>query len=122
MAAGCLHTKGKRSIFLLVAIVSLSGCASHIVFAPLPDGVGAGGQSFRRNQVSILGDRGMSSDGTGYVAKECRSAPLTEVKVKRNFGQTLATLLTLGMVTPVTIEFKCAKASAPPPAPAGDHF
>ena len=96
-------------------LLSMGGCASHTIYVKSPDGTGIAGQSFRTQQTSIFGDRGLNSSGTGYVAKECRNGDLTEVSVKRNVGQTIVTLLTLGIVTPSTIYFKCEKVGAPPP-------
>lgn len=102
---------------LAFVLLMASGCASHTIYAKSPDGTAIAGQSYRKNQVSIFGDKGLNSNGTGLVAQECREGDLTEVSVKRNVGQTLVTLFTLGMITPATIHFKCEKVGAPPPSP-----
>jgi hypothetical protein len=103
-----------------VALLVLGGCASHTIFAERHDATGTAGQSFRHNQTSYFGAQGLNSDGLGYVSKECRSGDLKEVVVNRSFGQGLITALTLGIVSPVTIAFKCEKVGAPPPEPGDD--
>lgn len=119
-----MPTSRKLRLVLVICCVSVSGCALHSITSATPDGTGAAGQSFHENQVSYFGAEGLNSDGTAYVAKECRSAGLAEVRLKRNFGQTLVTLLTLGIVSPATFEFQCKKTGAPAPQPnqQGDDF
>jgi hypothetical protein len=62
----------------------------------------------------------LSSDkrlrGPGYVTRDtCRTGDLAQVEVRRNVGQTLVTLLTLGIVSPATIYYLCEKPQPPPP-------
>lgn len=101
----------------LPAILSLfiSGCASYRIYAAEFDGVGPGGQPYSYASTSVLGDQGLSTEGTGRIAVECPNADLAAVGVRRNFGQTLVSLLTLGIVSPATVEFYCAKPPDPPP-------
>ena len=89
--------------------VSLSGCASHLVSSGLPEGSCAAGQC-HENQLSILGAQGLNNKGaSGEIAQQCDGRPYTRVEVRRNLGQGLATVLTLGTVNPATIHFDCAK-------------
>jgi len=92
----------------------VSGCASHLITADRPDGSGIAGEAYAAAQTSIAGETGVSSDGaTGHVASECRGEGMTRVEVHRNFLQGLATVLTLGIVSPATIRFQCAKTEIP---------
>lgn len=98
----------------VVAALLASGCASHLVIAPLPDGSGIAGNNFSSSQTSIMGERGASTEGaTGHVAEECRSEGMTRVEVHRNFLQGVVTVLTLGAVSPATIRYQCAKTDIP---------
>jgi hypothetical protein len=49
---------------------------------------------------------------------DCTSNALQEVRVTTNFGYSLLTVATLGIWSPLDVEYKCAK--EPPPAP--PHF
>ena len=104
------------AVILSVSALPLSGCASHLISSARPDGTCAAGQSCSATQTSIAGRSGFSSNGAaGYVTSaECGDEGLRRVEVRRNLGQGLVTLLTLGIVSPATIYFQCAK---PPPPP-----
>ncbi|NNC73179.1 MAG: hypothetical protein HKN78_09945 [Sphingomonadaceae bacterium] len=104
----------KIAIAAAVCAAQLGGCASYRIYAPEFDGVGPGGQPYQYSSTSVLGDQGLSTEGTGYTATECPNADLAAVGVRRNFGQTIVTLLTLGVVSPATVEFYCAKPPDPP--------
>ena len=104
----------RKSGFVLLAAFSLQACASHLIIADRPDGTGIGGEPYRVGQTSFAGERGASTDGaTGHVAKECPGSALRSVEVHRNFFQGLATLVTLGIVSPATIRFTCDKTDIP---------
>lgn len=95
-----------------------SGCASYLIRSGEPEGVGNAGQHYRHNSTSILAPTGFSSDGPGFNTRDtCRSGDLTEVEMRRNFGQTLVTVLTLGIVSPMTILYLCEKPETPKPPP-----
>ncbi|MEM6898236.1 MAG: hypothetical protein AAF583_00485 [Pseudomonadota bacterium] len=60
--------------------------------------------------MSILGAQGLNSRGaSGEIGQQCAGRPYTRVEVRRNLGQGLVTVLTLGTVNPATIHFDCAK-------------
>lgn len=107
----------RKSCAAALAIVALaSGCASHKITSAAPDGRGVAGQPFERKSTSIGGRAGVSTDGTGYVTgAECGEDAITEVEVRRDVGQTLVTLLTLGIVSPATFYFYCDNDAPPPP-------
>ena len=97
-------------------LLASSGCASHLIRSGGFEPVGSGGQAFRHSSTSFAGAAGFSTDGPGYnTADTCRNGDLAEVEVRRNVGQTLVTLLTLGIVSPVTIHYYCEKPEPPPP-------
>ena len=104
-----------RAALLLLTLL-LGACASFLIRSAEPEGVGKAGQPFPHKTVSIAGRSGLSSDGAGYVTREeCRSGDLAQIEVRRDFGQTLVTLLTLGIVSPATIYFYCERPEIPPP-------
>jgi curli biogenesis system outer membrane secretion channel CsgG len=99
-----------------LACMLLSGCASYLVRSAEAEPVGSAGQPFRHDSTSIAGAAGLSTDGPGYVTRDtCRSANLAQVEVRRNVGQTILTILTLGIVSPATIYYLCEKPKPPPP-------
>ena len=88
---------------------ALAGCSSHLISSGLPDGSCAGGDC-RVGQTSVFGRAGASSAGaTGAIPEECGDRGFTRVEVRRDFGQGLATVLTLGAVNPATLHFSCKK-------------
>ncbi len=52
----------------------------------------------------------------------CNSNALQQVRVDWNFSYALLTVVTLGIWSPMTVQWQCAKTPAPPfaPAPAAD--
>lgn len=110
----------KPILTLLCGAILLSGCASHLITAARPDGSGIAGEPYTASQTSIAGEAGVNSDGaTGHVASECRDEGMTRVEVHRNFLQGLVTVITLGVVSPATIRFQCAKTDIPEDANSG---
>jgi hypothetical protein len=93
-----------------------TGCASYLIRSAEAEPVGNAGQPFKHASTSIAGQAGFSTDGPGYVTQDtCRNGDLAQVEVRRNVGQTLVTLLTLGIVSPATIYYLCEKPQPPPP-------
>ncbi|MEO1043884.1 MAG: hypothetical protein AAFX04_00415 [Pseudomonadota bacterium] len=77
------------------------------------------GENSPAPQTNFAGRSGFSTDAEkGVLVSECRSAGLGRVEVRRNFGQGLLSLLTLGIVNPSKIYYYCAK---PPPPPEEDN-
>lgn len=81
--------------------LTLTGCVTHrlVVAEPNPQD----------------GMHRVSSSGFGWGAVQrrtvanCDSNLIDEVRVRQNFGQILASALTLGAWMPVRIEYRCAK-------------
>lgn len=117
--------RNPRIVAALCAL-ALGGCADHIIRSAESEPVGRAGQPFKHSAVSIGGRAGLSTDGTGYVTRDtCRTGDLAQVEMRRNVGQTIVTLLTLGFVSPVTIYYLCEKPEVPPPCDCqkqGDKF
>ena len=108
--------RGAFRVAILASLLATGGCASYLIRSAEPEPVGNAGQPFRHPSTSIAGAAGFSSDGPGYVTRNtCRSANLAQVEVRRNIGQTLVTLLTLGIASPATIYYLCEKPKPPPP-------
>jgi Bor protein len=96
----------------LFALSLLGGCATHRLVAAHPNPYG---EPHRVSSVAF---------GWGALQKRtvatCDNSLLDEVRVKQNFGQSLLTVLTLGIVMPTTIEYICAKTPVTP-APSTDN-
>ncbi len=104
-------------VTIMASSMLVSSCASHTIRASQYNPVG---QEQAHATVSIAGRAGLSSDGTGYSAIECRGDDLAQVEVRRNLGQGIVTLITLGIVSPATIYFYCEKQEIPPPCDCDD--
>jgi hypothetical protein len=112
--------RGQRYVRAAIVAAGLftTSCASHLIRSAESEPVGNAGQPYRHSSTSILAPTGLSSDGPGYVTRDtCRSGDLAQVELRRNFGQTLVTLLTLGIVSPATFYYLCEKPAVPPPPP-----
>ena len=97
--------------------LALSGCASHTIYNKVYEAGGVSGEEHKLSHVSILGDKGLESQSGGRIADQCGEQGMAKVAVRRSFGQTLATLLTLGIVNPATISYQCQVGGADDPQP-----
>ena len=88
------------------AMLLVSGCAYHRVVVPVPN---PPDQTYHRLNSSALGWGAIEQTGT---AKNCPTNLLSEVRVKTSLAQSLATVLTLGLWQPATIEYRCSKLPA----------
>jgi hypothetical protein len=52
---------------------------------------------------------GLVNKPQAYVVPNCDKTAIDEVRVTTTFGNTLLTLITLGIVCPVSVEWKCHK-------------
>lgn len=108
--------KAVLRVGIAICLMLTSSCASHRIWSAEAADVGLAGQPFKHQSLSIGGQKGFTSEGTGYVTRDtCRSGALSAVDVRKNVGQTIVTLLTLGIVSPATIEYFCEKPKPPPP-------
>jgi hypothetical protein len=91
-------------------LLTSAGCMQYLVQPPQPSLAGTP-QTVHAN--SYLGSEVQQPP---YVlAERCRNGEqLARVLVRRNFAQGLISWLSLGLITPATIEYTCANAGAPP--------
>jgi hypothetical protein len=101
-----------RAAVSAIFLTLTCSCTQYLIVAPEPR---YAGQQHSRTVVS-LGGGNASKPNPGAVAKECGSDELAMVRVTRNFGQSLLSLVTLGLYAPATIHYYC---STPPPPPVG---
>lgn len=91
----------RRVLAVVVAGAMVTGCATHRLVVQHPNPYG------EPHSVDS------TAFGWGAVQRrtvaECDNSLLDEVRVKQNLGQSLVTVLTLGLVMPTTIEYLCAK-------------
>jgi hypothetical protein len=99
---------------LIAALIATSGCTSYLVVAPEPRHAG---QEHHRGITSLAGGTG-TSPHPGVVASECGDGEqLAMVRLTRNFGQSLLSVLSLGLYAPATAHYFCA---SPPQPPGGE--
>ncbi|MEP7350748.1 MAG: hypothetical protein ABI668_12480 [Sphingorhabdus sp.] len=94
-----------RFIAALATLALLSGCAQHRLTVAQPNPTGA---PITVNSSAFA----FGTVQTRTVAK-CDTNLIDEVRVHQNMGQALATVLTLGIYMPTTIEYICANVPSP---------
>ena len=98
----------RASAFILFPI--LSGCMQYLVQPPQPSLAGTP-QTVQAN--AYLG--GQVQKPAFVSADRCQNGEqLGRVLVRRNFWQGFVGWITLGMITPATVEYTCANAGEPP--------
>lgn len=94
-----------RPLPFLILFTLLAGCVEHRLVVKRPNPTGT--------------SETVSSNAFGWgaiqhrEAAKCTTNLIDEVRVHQNFGQALATVLTLGLYTPVRIEYFCANVPSP---------
>lgn len=98
-----------RKYSAILALILLSGCVQHRIIVQRPNPTG---QAETVNSTAY-------AFGTvqPITAAQCNTNLLNEVRVHQNLGQSLVSVLTLGIVNPLKIEYICAKV---PNAPVTD--
>lgn len=94
-----------RALIVIAVLALASGCAEHRLTVAQPNPTGA----------PIMVNSSAFAFGTVQrrtVAK-CDTNVIDEVRVHQNLGQALATVLTLGIYMPTTIEYVCANVPSP---------
>ena len=100
----------KRAIAALAMATATSGCMQYLVQPPQPSLAGTP-QTVEAN--SYLG--GKVQQPPSVTAEQCKNGEqLARVLVKRNFWQGFVGWITLGMITPATVEYSCANVGEPP--------
>jgi hypothetical protein len=91
-------------------LATTAGCMQYIVQPPQPSLAGTP-QTVHAN--SYLG--GQVQQPPVVTARRCQNGEqLARVLVKRNFWQGLVGWISLGMITPATVEYTCGNAGDPP--------
>ena len=120
VAIDFVKARAQLAVLCLLFSSALPGCASHTLYNGIYEGSGPSGEEFSRAHTSVLGDAGLESQSSGMVARECGEEGLAKVAVRRSFGQTLLTIITLGAINPATISYQCQVGGADDPTP-GDE-
>ena len=102
--------RNSTALVLLLAC----GCSQYLVMAPEPR---YAGQPHRQGVVSLAGGTG-AAPHPGAVATECGDEQLAMVRVTRDLGQSLLSVLSLGLYAPATVHYYCAT----PPQPEGGEI
>src|SRR6185295_3330543 len=105
--------KRLKRVILSALLATTCSCTSYLVMTSEPR---YAGQPHVRSLTSLAGGNG-TSPHPGIVASECGEDQLAMVQVTRNFGQALASFVTLGLYAPASVRFYCA---TPPPPPIGN--
>jgi hypothetical protein len=97
----------KRLIALAgVVALSLSGCATHMVRTARPNPEG---------EARVETSTAFALDPTPKrYSADCPTNLLQDVTIRKNVGQTLLSLLTLGLFDSVTISYNCANVPVEP--------
>ncbi len=95
-----------RVIVLLVPFIApLAGCYHNRI--SLPDKWAPATEVHRKTVWSFF----WGAEQQNIYPNECQGEGLAEVTVSRNFGDLVISVLSLGMASPVTIEWTCSKCS-----------
>lgn len=90
---------------LIAAPLLLAACAHYHVHTPEPERIAT---QFEATSTAQF----WGASREDVQASECKHG-MDEVRVRRDFGQWLVGLVTLGAVSPVSVDYYCRK--APPP-------
>ena len=85
---------------LLCFLLSLGACASHRITVAEPNPTG-------KEQSETSKSIAFGNVQPRTVVK-CSTNLIDEVTIKLNFGQTLASIITLGIYQPITVRYRCA--------------
>lgn len=92
---------------LLAGILMLQGCASYQVTVPDSDPIQPEGQDeayVKRDMNAYLW--GFVLDPQ-VVGADCQGEGINDVVIERNFGQDLASVLSLGLWMPAEVSYRC---------------
>jgi hypothetical protein len=91
-----------------VFVLAATGCSTTHVSVAEPDPV----TEYReRNETAHTFFWGLVLDPQTVIADNCESNALDEVRVSTNFGFALVTVLSLGIWSPIEVNWRCAEAA-----------
>src|SRR5215207_1094810 len=100
----------RQAVAAILILTTTTGCMQYLVQPPAPSLAGTP-QAVPVN--AYLG--GKVQQPTIVSAKQCvNGEQLARILVKRNFWQGFVSWISLGMITPATVEYTCANAGDPP--------
>jgi hypothetical protein len=102
--------RGWRPIVLFafaVSVLAAAGCSTTTVSVPNPDPV----TEYREgNKTANTFFWGLVQDPQTVVAENCESNSLDNVRVSTNYAFALVTVLSLGIWSPLEVNWRCAEA------------
>jgi len=102
---------GMRGPAIMAGLLALPGCADYQITVPDSDPIQLEGQQKPYVEKTMNAYFwGLYLDPQ-VLAAECQGQGINDVFVDRNFGDDLASVLTLGMWMPTDVRFRC---KAPP--------
>jgi hypothetical protein len=93
-----------RSSSILLALLLLQGCAYHRLVVKNPN---PADQTYHPVSSTALGWGAIEEQ---KVADKCETSLLSEIRVRTSLAQALVTVLTLGLVQPARVDYRCSKA------------
>ncbi|MEO5928296.1 MAG: hypothetical protein ABIR47_00045 [Candidatus Kapaibacterium sp.] len=102
-------TKSLRATIISICVIALQGCYHTRLMtnaAPATD--------YHHTTSNSL-FWGLVQDNV--VPDNCPNGSMQEVRVTSNLGYSLITVVTLGIWSPIDVEWRCAKRDAPPDGP-----
>jgi|GraSoiStandDraft_12_1057312.scaffolds.fasta_scaffold1080552_1 Bor protein len=103
-----------RTTLLTAAIVVAAGCYHTRVFTN-----GQPATEYTQKTAHSLFWGLVQQDVKPPITNNCVSNAMQEVRVTTNFGYAFLTVVTLGIWSPMEIEWRCAKQPPPHPGPIG---
>ena len=95
-----------RRASVILLLLMLHGCAYHRLVVRNPD---PADQYYHPVRSTALGWGAIEQQ---KVADKCETSLLSEVRVRTSLADSLVTVLTLGLVQPAQVQYRCAKRPA----------
>lgn len=90
-----------RILATILPTIILAGCAHHQVIVPISNPTGD--KVRQPSTVSSL------KGGMYRLVAECDTDILNEVSIHQNISQSFINIFTLGIISPIEIEYQCGK-------------
>jgi hypothetical protein len=90
---------------MLAAVVTTSGCYSYSVETPDSAPI----NEYREHDITASSSFWGIVEDDPVIAKRCEGEALDQVRVNNNYGYALITVLTLGLYSPMDVNYRCAE-------------